>query len=220
MRILIVEDDLRLAAQVEAALTRSGFAVDTAHDGREGKHLGAVEPYDAIILDLGLPGVDGLTVLEYWRAQGVTTAVLVLTARGTWRERVTGLRAGADDYLPKPFEMEELLARVDALLRRMGGRAVSALELGDIRLDTDARQAYKAGQPVELTAMEYRLMAHLMSYAERVHSKTDLTEHIYDQNFDKDSNVIEVLVNRLRKKLGRDCIVTRRGLGYQAGKGG
>ena len=215
MRILVVEDDAEVGRQVGAALRSSGYAVDAAGDGADALFRGETEPYDAIVLDLGLPGMDGVTVLERWRQGGVRTPVLILTARGTWREKVTGLRAGADDYLAKPFEMEELLARVEALLRRAAGHASPVLAHGELRLDTSTQRVSQAGRPVELTALEYRLLAYLMHHPDRVHSKSELTEHLYAQDFDRDSNVIEVLVNRLRKKLGASLIVTRRGQGYQ-----
>ncbi len=215
MRILVVEDDLEVARQVSAGLRTAGYAVDVVTEGREALFQGETEPYDAVVLDLGLPGMDGVGVLERWRERGVNVPVLVLTARGTWREKVTGLRAGADDYLAKPFEVEELVARIEALLRRSAGHASPVLVHGGLRLDTGARRVSQAGRPVELTALEYRLLAYLMHHPGRVHSKTDLTEHLYEQDFDRDSNVIEVLVNRLRKKLGATLIVTRRGQGYQ-----
>ncbi len=218
MRLLVVEDDPQVSRQLADALRAAGYAVDVAAEGREGRFLGESEPYDAIVLDLGLPGVDGLGVLEGWRQAGLQVPVLVLTARGTWREKVTGLRAGADDYLAKPFEVEELLARIEALLRRSGGHASPVLEAGRVRLDTSARRATRDGVPIELTALEYRLLAYLMHHPERVISKSELTEHLYEQSFDRDSNVIEVLVNRLRKKVGPELITTRRGLGYQLSK--
>lgn len=215
MRLLVVEDDLQVARQVAGTLREVGYAVDVATNGREGQFLGETEPYDAVVLDLGLPGVDGLTMIERWRGKGITTPLLVLTARGTWREKVTGLRVGADDYLSKPFEIEELLARVEALLRRSGDHASPVLLAGQVRLDTSTQRVTRAQAPVELTALEYRLLAYLMHHRGRVISKSELTEHLYEQNFDRDSNVIEVLVNRLRKKLGAEFITTRRGLGYQ-----
>ncbi len=215
MRILVVEDDAEVVRQVAAALRSAGYAVDIAADGPDALFKGETEPYDAIVLDLGLPQMDGGGVLVRWREGGLRVPVLILTARGTWREKVTGLRAGADDYLAKPFEMEELLARVEALIRRAAGHASPVLVHGDIRLDTSTQRVNQAGSPVELTALEYRLLAYLMHHARRVHSKSELTEHLYEQDFDRDSNVIEVLVNRLRKKLGASLIVTRRGQGYQ-----
>lgn len=218
MRILVVEDDAEVARQIAAALRSAGYAVDFVTDGADALFRGETEPYDAVVLDLGLPGMNGVSVLERWRQGGVRIPVLILTARGTWREKVTGLRAGADDYLAKPFEMEELIARVEALLRRAAGHASPLLAHGEVRLDTSTQRVSRAGSPVELTALEYRLLAYLMHHPGRVHSKSELTEHLYEQDFDRDSNVIEVLVNRLRKKLGASLIVTRRGQGYQLSK--
>jgi two-component system OmpR family response regulator len=215
MRVLVVEDDPHVARQVETALRRAGYAVDVAHDGEEGHFLGDTEPYDAAVLDLGLPSVDGLTVLRRWRADGRTMPVLILTARDTWREKVTGLRAGADDYLAKPFELEEMLARIEALVRRAAGHAGPLLACGPLELDTATGRVTFAGDPVELTALELRTLGYMMHHRGKVISKTELTEHIYSQDFDRDSNVIEVLINRLRKKLGAELIRTHRGRGYQ-----
>jgi len=215
VRVLVVEDDPEVARQVAGTLRQARYVVDLVHDGEEGCFLGLNEPYDLIILDLGLPKLDGLSVLRQWRHAGREMPVLILTARGTWREKVTGLRAGADDYLAKPFELEELLARVEALIRRSAGRSSSVLECGPLLLDVSTTRLTVAGRPVELTALEFRALAHLMLHRDRVVSKTELTEHLYDQEFDRDSNVIEVLVNRLRNKLGAGLIRTRRGLGYQ-----
>ena len=215
MRVLVVEDDLDVARQIADTLRQSRFVVDVAHDGTEGRFLGDSEPYDAVILDLGLPQLDGLSVLRQWRQAGRDMPVLILTARDTWREKVMGLRAGADDYLAKPFELEEMLARVEALIRRSSGRATPVLECGSLVLDIGTTRLTVDGRPVELTALEFRTLAHLMRHKERVVSKTELTEHLYDQEFDRDSNVIEVLINRLRNKLGAGLIKTRRGLGYQ-----
>jgi len=215
MRALVVEDDRELAGQLAQFLRGADFAVDVAHDGREGHHLGDTEPYDVVVLDLGLPAVDGLTVLERWRAAGRRMPVLVLTARGTWREKVTGLRAGADDYLAKPFEPEELLARIEALTRRAHGHAAPIIECGSLSLDTASNHVTQHGQPVELTALEYRMLAYMLHNQGKVISKTELSEHIYEQDADRDSNVIEVLVNRLRKKLGAAFIRTHRGRGYE-----
>jgi two-component system OmpR family response regulator len=215
MRILVIEDDQNLARQVATALRRAGYAVDIAHDGEDGHHLGDTESYDAVVLDLGLPLLDGLSVLRQWRAAGRAMPVLILTARGTWREKVTGLRSGADDYLAKPFEMEELLARLEALIRRAAGHAAPILTCGPIELDTAAGRVTFDGEAVDLTALEYRTLAYFMHHPGEVISKTELTEHIYDQDFDRDSNVVEVLINRLRKKLDASLIVTRRGQGYQ-----
>jgi len=206
---------MEVARQVSTALRSSGYAVDVASDGREARFRGESEAYDAVVLDLGLPGIDGVSVLEHWRERGVRVPVLILTARGTWREKVTGLRAGADDYLAKPFEIEELPARIEALLRRAAGHASPVLIHGALHLDTTTQRVNHMGKPVELTALEYRLLAYLMHHPARVLSKSELTEHIYEQDFDRDSNVIEVLVNRLRNKLGAALIETRRGQGYQ-----
>ena len=215
MRILVVEDNTDVTRQIKSALTQELYVVDVAFDGEEGLFLGETEPYDAIILDLGLPKLDGLSVLQKWRSAGNEVPVLILTSRDTWREKVTGLRAGADDYLAKPFEFEELLARLEALIRRSSKRASPALTCGNVVLDTNSARVTMDGNLVELTALEYRTLDYLMQHPGKVVSKTELTEHIYDQNFDLDSNVIEVLINRLRRKLKADLINTRRGLGYQ-----
>lgn len=215
MRVLVIEDDLDVARQIAGTLHQSKYVVDVAHDGVEGQHLGNTEPYDVIILDLGLPKLDGLSVLRQWRQTGCEVPVLILTARDTWREKVAGLRAGADDYLAKPFELEEMLARVEALIRRSSGQASPVLECGSLALDVSTTRLTLNGHPVELTALEFRTLAHLMRYKNRVVSKTELTEHLYDQDFDRNSNVIEVLINRLRNKLGAGLIKTHRGLGYQ-----
>ncbi|MCP4283261.1 MAG: response regulator transcription factor [Gammaproteobacteria bacterium] len=215
MRVLVVEDDLDVARQVSDMLRQARYVVDVAHDGVEGQYLGDTEPYDVVILDLGLPKLDGLSVLQQWRQTGRGMPVMILTARDTWREKVAGLRAGADDYLAKPFELEEMLARVEALIRRSSGHASPVLEWGPLTLDVNTTRLTLAGRPIELTALEFRTLTHLMRHQGRVVSKTELTEHLYDQDFDRDSNVIEVLINRLRNKLGTGFIKTRRGLGYQ-----
>ena len=215
MRVLVVEDNSEVARQIKSALTHELYVVDIARDGEEGLFLGETEPYDAIILDLGLPKLDGLSVLQRWRSNGSEVPVLILTSRDTWREKVTGLRAGADDYLAKPFEFEELLARLEALLRRSTGHASPVLTCGGVMLDTNSARVTMNGNLVELTALEYRTLDYLMQHPDKVVSKTELTEHIYDQDFDRDSNVIEVLINRLRGKLNANLISTRRGLGYQ-----
>jgi len=214
MRVLIVEDDPDLARQVCEALTGEGFVVDVASDGEEGHHLGETESYDAVILDLGLPVVDGLTVLERWRRADRRMPVLILTARDRWSEKVAGFDAGADDYVSKPFHIAELLARVRALVRRAAGHASNLLEIGPLVVDTKAARATVAGAPVRLTALEYRLLAYLAHHEGRVVSRTELVEHLYDQDFDRDSTTIEVFVGRLRRKLGVDVIQTVRGLGY------
>ncbi len=215
MRVLIVEDEPDLARQVADALRGAGYAVDAASDGEEGHFLGDTEPYDAVVLDLGLPKLDGLSVLRQWRGDGRAMPVLILTARGAWSEKVAGFDAGADDYLPKPFHMEELLARLRALIRRAAGHATSEIACGPVRLDTAAARVTLDGEPIKLTALEYRLLEYLMHHRGKVVSRTELVEHLYDQDFDRDSNTIEVFVGRLRKKIGADLIQTVRGLGYQ-----
>ena len=214
MRVLIVEDDANIQRLLATALATAGYAVDTASDGEDGHHLGATESYDAIILDLGLPQIDGISILERWRKEGITVPVLILTARDSWTEKVKGLRAGADDYVAKPFQMEEVIARIEALIRRANGIASAVLNVGPLTLDTTQNMVFRDGNPISMTPLEYRLAAYLMMRRGAVISKTEITEHIYDQNFDRDSNVVEVLVNRLRKKLGADAIETRRGQGY------
>ena len=215
MRILLVEDDVELANQVVKMLLAAQYVVDVAHDGIEGLYLGNTEYYDCVILDLGLPKLDGLKVLMQWRQAGRDMPVLILTARQTWREKVTGLQAGADDYLAKPFVMEELLARVEALIRRASGHPNPIFKCGDISIDTNLGRVTLADKPIALTALEFRTLDYLMQHNHRIISKTELTEHIYGQDFDRDSNVIEVLINRLRNKLDPAYIKTRRGLGYQ-----
>ncbi|UCH75875.1 MAG: response regulator transcription factor [Rhodospirillales bacterium] len=215
MRVLVVEDDARVAGQVTESLRGAGYVVEAAEEGEEAQFLGDTEDYDAVVLDLGLPGVDGLTVLQRWRAAGRSMPVLVLTARDTWRDKVTGLRAGADDYLAKPFEMEEMVARVEALIRRAAGHASPLLTCGEIQLDSATGRVTLAGAPITLTALEYRTLSYLIHHVGEIVSKTELTDHIYGQDFDRDSNVIEVLINRLRQKLGRNVIETQRGRGYR-----
>ncbi len=214
MRVLVVEDDPDLGRQLAGALSDAGYAVDRASDGEEGHYLGDTEPYDAVVLDLGLPVMDGVSVLERWRRDGRNMPVLILTARDRWREKVAGFDAGADDYLSKPFYMEELLARLRALVRRASGHAKSELECGPLRIDTRAARATVDGNPIKLTALEYRLLAYLMHHQGRVIARTELIEHLYEQDFDRDSNTIEVFVGRLRRKLGINLIQTVRGLGY------
>ena len=220
MRLLVVEDEPELARQLAAALEGAGYVVDVANDGEEGHFLGDTELYDAVVLDLGLPKLDGITVLERWRRDGRAMPVLVLTARDRWSEKVSGIDAGADDYVTKPFYMEEVLARVRALLRRASGHASNELEWGALRLDTRTARVTRAGTPVKLTALEFRLLSYLMHHQDRVMSRSELVEHLYDQTFDRDSNTVEVFVGRLRKKLGGDVIETVRGLGYRIGSGG
>ena len=219
MRILVVEDDTNLNRQLKDALTDAGYVVDVAFDGEEGHFLGDTEPYDAIVLDIGLPQMDGLSVLEAWRRDGRNTPVLLLTARDRWSDKVQGIDAGADDYVAKPFHMEEVLARLRALVRRAAGHASNEIEVGPIRLDARAGRVTVAGQALKLTSHEFRLLAYLMHHKGKVISRTELTEHLYDQDFDRDSNTIEVFVGRLRKKLPPDCIETVRGLGYQITEG-
>lgn len=215
MRMLVVEDDPDLNRQLCDALSEAGYAVDKAFDGEEGHFLGDTEPYDAVILDLGLPVMDGLSVLEAWRRDGRAMPVLILTARERWSDKVQGIDAGADDYVTKPFHVEEVLARLRALVRRSAGHASNELVCGDIRLDVKAGRVTRDGNPVKLTAQEYKLLNYLMHHPTKVVSRTELTEHLYDQDFDRDSNTIEVFVGRLRKKLGSDVISTVRGMGYR-----
>ena len=215
MRILLVEDDQDLSRQLKRALGEAGYVVDHAPDGEDAQFLGETEPYDAVILDLGLPKVDGVSVLERWRRGHVSTPVLILTARGAWSEKVAGFDAGADDYLTKPFHTEELLARLRALLRRSAGHAAPSLSVGALRLDPRAARVSVNGEPLRLTSLEYRLLHYLMMHQGRVISRTELVEHLYDQDFDRDSNTIEVFVGRVRKKIGSDRIDTVRGLGYR-----
>ncbi|MFO1104357.1 MAG: response regulator transcription factor [Methylocystis sp.] len=216
MRLLVVEDDKDLNRQIVRALEQSGYAVDRAFDGEEGWHLGETEPYDAVVLDIGLPKKDGVTILEEWRAAGRDMPVLILTARDRWSDKVQGFDAGADDYVAKPFHMEEVLARIRALLRRATGHATNEIVCGAVRLDTKAGRVVVDGAPVKLTSHEYRLLAYLMHHSGRVVSRSEIIEHLYDQDFDRDSNTIEVFIGRLRKKLGVDLIQTVRGLGYMA----
>ena len=217
MRILIIEDNQDLSRQIKSTLENAMYVADAAYDGEEGLFLGETEQYDAIILDLGLPKLDGIDVLDRWRSADNQVPVLILTSRHTWREKVAGLRAGADDYLAKPFEYEELLARLEALIRRATGHASPTLkcENGRLVMDTASARVTMDGNLVALTALEYRTLEYLMQHEGQVVSKTELTEHIYDQDFDRDSNVIEVLINRLRTKFNPGFIKTRRGLGYQ-----
>ncbi len=215
MRLLVVEDDPDLSEQLVDALREAGYAVDLTGDGEEAEFLGETEPYDAVVLDLGLPNVDGMTVLEHWREAGKTMPVLILTARDRWSDKVAGFDAGADDYLAKPFRMEELVARLRAIIRRSGGHASPIIECGKLRIDTRASRVTVDGAPVKLTGQEYRLLAYMAHNLGKVMSRTELTEHLYDQDFDLDSNTIEVFIGRLRRKLGTDVIETVRGLGYR-----
>ena len=214
MRLLLVEDDNDLRRLLRGTLVAEGFAVDEADEGEDGKFLGETETYDAIIIDVGLPLIDGLTILSDWRANGVETPVLLLTARDSWRDKVDGLRRGADDYLAKPFQTEELLARLEALIRRRHGHASSVIRVGDIEIDLSLKAATAPSGALHLTPNEFRAFAYLALNRGRVISKTELTEHIYDQDFDHDSNVIEAVVARLRKKIGANQLKTQRGHGY------
>ena len=214
MRLLVVEDDRDLNRQLVKAFEQAGYAVDEAFDGEEGEFLGETEPYDAVVLDIGLPGKDGVAVLEAWRKAGRKMPVLVLTARDRWSEKVQAFDAGADDYVTKPFHLEEVLARLRALVRRASGHASSDLVCGPVRIDTRTSRVSVNDLTIKLTSLEYRLISYLMHHAGRVVSRTELVEHLYDQDFDRDSNTIEVFVGRLRKKLGVDAIRTIRGLGY------
>lgn len=215
MRILVVEDDKDLNRQVSDALVDAGYVVDRAFDGEEGHFLGDTEPYDAVVLDIGLPQMDGISVVERWRRDGRKMPVLILTARDRWSDKVSGIDAGADDYVAKPFHIEEVLARVRALIRRAAGHASSELTCGPLRLDTNASKADIDGVPLKLTSHEFRLLAYLMHHMGKVVSRTELVEHLYDQDFDRDSNTIEVFVGRLRRKMGIDMIETVRGMGYR-----
>lgn len=215
MRILIVEDEAALAGQLAASLASAGYAVDAARDGDQADELIHTGPYDAVVLDLGLPKVDGLTLLRRWRAAGIATPILILTARGTWHERVQGIDAGADDYLPKPFRMEELLARLRALIRRASGFAQPELRCGPVTLDARAARVTVDGTPVKLTSHEFRVLSYLMHHPGKVISRGELIEHVYAQDFDRDSNTVEVFIARLRRKLGGTFIETVRGLGYR-----
>jgi len=221
MRILVVEDEAALQQQLVSALEQLGWAVDRADSGRDGLYMGNEYPIDLAILDLGLPDIDGLEIMRAWRAEGRTFPVLILTARGRWNEKVTGLEAGADDYLVKPFHIEEVLARVRALIRRAGGWANAVLKAGNIRLDTVSQQVTVDAEAVTLTAFEYRLLEYLMLHAGEVISKTTLADHIYAEDSDRDSNVLEVLIGRLRRKLDPDGVYqpieTLRGRGYRFG---
>lgn len=215
MRVLVVEDEPRLAEQLRQNLADAGYAVDLAMDGREALFLGDTEPYDAVVLDIGLPQMDGLTVLVKWRENGRVFPVLLLTARDSWHEKVAGIDAGADDYLAKPFHMEELLARLRALIRRSGGQASGGISCGPLSIDGRTRRISCDGQLLPLTAHEYRILAYLLHHKGEIVSRSVLTEHIYAQDFERDSNTIEVFIARLRKKLPAGLIETVRGLGYR-----
>ncbi|MBF0219386.1 MAG: response regulator transcription factor [Gammaproteobacteria bacterium] len=215
MRVLLVEDEPTLAQQLQVSLSAAGYLVDSADNGVDAHYLGEVEPYDAVVLDIGLPQRDGLSVLQQWRAAGLTLPVLILTARDSWREKVAGIDAGADDYLSKPFHMEELLARLRALIRRAGGHACTELACGALLLDTRSSRVTLAGVALTLTSHEYRVLAYLLHHRDAVVSRSDLIEHIYAQDYDRDSNTVEVFIARLRKKLPAGMITTVRGLGYR-----
>ena len=219
MRVLVVEDEAALSRQLAASLDDAGYAVDCAADGGRADFLAQTERYDVVVLDLGLPRVDGLTLLRRWRDAGLSMPVLVLTARGGWHEKVQGIDAGADDYVAKPFRMEEVLARVRALLRRAGGHVSTELRSGAISLDPREARVSLDGVPVKLTSHELRVLSYLMHQRGRVVSQSELTEHIYAQAFDRDSNTVEVFIARLRRKLGPSSIETVRGLGYRVGTG-
>jgi two-component system OmpR family response regulator len=215
MRILIAEDESRLSKQLATAIGDAGYAVDTAADGERAEFLGQTEQYDAIVLDLGLPKVDGLTVLRRWRASGVSAPVLILTARDSWHEKVQGIDGGADDYVTKPFQIDEVLARLRALIRRSSGQLAPELRCGDIALNPRLAKVTLNGAPVKLTSHEYRVLSYLMHHQSRVVSQGELAEHIYAHDADRDSNTVEVFIARLRRKLGASAIETVRGLGYR-----
>jgi two-component system OmpR family response regulator len=217
MKILIIEDEPLLANRLAATLRDRSYAVDIASEGEQADFLATTEQYDAIVLDLGLPKIDGLTLLERWRGAGITVPVLILTARGSWSEKVRGIDGGADDYLTKPFQMEELLARLRALIRRSSGQLAPELRYGAVVLDPRTSQVTLDGQAVKLTSHEFRVLSYLMHHRGRVVSQAELTEHIYAQAFDRDSNTVEVFIARLRRKLGASTIETVRGLGYRIG---
>ena len=215
MRIFVVEDEAALASRLATALESAGYVVDRAGDGRRAEFLGRTESYDAVVLDLGLPGMDGLTLLRQWRDVGVAAPVLVLTARASWHEKVMGIDGGADDYVTKPFQIEEVLARLRALIRRSSGLSTPALRCGAIVLDPRASRVTRDGSPVRLTSHEFRVLSYLMHHRDRVVSQGELAEHIYARDDDRDSNTVEVFIARLRKKVGAAAIVTVRGLGYR-----
>ena len=217
MRILVVDDEPALAEHLSKALGEAGYAVDLAADGERADFAVRTESYDAVLLDLGLPRVDGLTLLRGWRQSGMEVPVLVLTARGSWHETVDGIDAGADDYVAKPFRIEEVLARLRGLIRRASGQTQRLLQCGDVTLDPRLVRVTKDGVPVRLTSHEFRVLSYLMHHSDRVVSQSELTEHIYAQDFDRDSNTVEVFIARLRRKLGPSLIETVRGLGYRLG---
>ncbi|HAE75948.1 MAG: DNA-binding response regulator [Rickettsiales bacterium] len=215
MRILVVEDEPTLSKQIVHSLKNVGYAVDAALEGEEGYFLGDTEPYDAIVLDLGLPKIDGFTILDRWRKSGNKTPVLILTARDRWQDKIKGFDIGADDFVTKPFSMEEVIARVRALIRRSKGLAKSIIEFGPISLDTSRSKVMVNGRKVILTSREYKIFSYLIYNQGKVVSRTELTEHTYDKNFDRDSNVIDAFIKKIRNKIGIDCITTVRGMGYR-----
>jgi two-component system OmpR family response regulator len=219
VRVLIVEDEARLARQLAQAVGDAGYAVDCAGDGARADFLSRTEQYDAVVLDLGLPKVDGLTLLRRWRDEGLAFPVLVLTARSSWHEKVQGIDGGADDYVAKPFRMEEVLARLRALIRRASGQTAALLRCGPITLDPRAARVTVSGNPVRLTSHEFRVLSYLMHHRGRVVPQTELSEHIYAENLDRDSNTVEVFIARLRRKLGSAAIETVRGFGYRMNSG-
>jgi two-component system OmpR family response regulator len=214
MRVLLVDDDRRIASDVAQALKAAGYVVETVNNGGEAWFRGDTEDYGSIVLDLGLPGMDGLSVLKRWRANGRATPVLILTARGSWAERVDGIDAGADDYLPKPFRMEELLARLRSIIRRSAGHSSSLVTAGDLTLDERQMKVSVRGVPIALSPLEYRLVACLLLHRGRIVSQHELDENVYGHGEEHDSNALEVLIGRVRKKLGTELIETRRGFGY------
>jgi two-component system OmpR family response regulator len=218
MRVLVVEDELRLSRQLASALAGAGYAVDTAADGERADFLAQTERYDAVVLDLGLPKIDGLTLLHRWRDAAIGVPVLILTARGSWHEKVQGIDGGADDYVSKPFRVEEVLARLRALIRRATGQLTPELRCGGVALDPRGAKVTLDGAPVKLTSHEFRVLSYLMHHRGRVVSQSELTEHIYAQSADRDSNTVEVFIARLRRKLGASLIDTVRGLGYRMGE--
>lgn len=210
----MVEDEPALAFRLQQVLEDAGFAVDVTYDGEDGWHLGDTEPYDAVVLDLGLPKLDGVTVLQRWREAGRAMPVLILTARSRWSEKMAGFNAGADDYVTKPFEMEEVVYRLRALIRRASGHAQPELSCGGLRLDTNTGRVTLDGVPIQLTAQEFRILSYLLHHPGRIVSRTELMEHVYDRLFESDSNSLEVLLGRVRKKIGTGMIQTVRGQGY------
>ncbi|PWB83540.1 MAG: DNA-binding response regulator [Methylocystaceae bacterium] len=220
MRVLLVEDDERIARNVKAALGESGYVVDHERDGEQAWFKGDTEDYAAVVLDLGLPSLDGLSILKKWRANERSMPILILTSRDTWLERVEGINAGADDYLPKPFVMEELLARLRAIVRRSAGVSTPIITIGSLSLDTRQMRVTREGAPVNLTPQEYRLLSYLMHHSGRIVPHGELLEQLFSHDCDKESNAIEVLIGRVRKKIGLDCIETRRGFGYIIGQNG